>query len=132
MSMGDESSRFARREVLIQQLKVIVEATTGSTTFKEGIRKGIEHGWIGKVFVRGLTSQGRILQQIEIEIDWEEHLPHIASIRYQLNQYVLQIARVEHKPNRFSDLIGKAVELFDKINQEVELKAEWGIVYTPE
>jgi hypothetical protein len=118
----------ARAELLIQQINAIVEGTTSSATFKEVIRKGIELGWIGKVFVRGMTSQGRILQQVEIEIDWKDHLLKINDP----SQAKIEVRLDLPERSRISQVVPQIIDGFNEITQSKGLKAEWVVNYTPE
>src|SRR5579859_7002754 len=116
---GAQTATVTRSELLIRQINAIVEGTTGSATFKEVIRKGIERGWIGKVFVRGLTSQGRILQQIEIEIDWKEPLLKINDPSQS------KIEGRSNLPER-----GRIPQVLDDFNERTQLeglKTEWAV-----
>ena len=123
---GTGTGTIARADVLIQQLNLIVQSTTGSTTFKSVVQKGIENRWIKKITVSGLTKEDKIRQQIEIEIDWDEHLLQIKGS----NQGAVEVNLATAERNWVSRIIGQVIDGFNEISEQGDLRAEWSVMYS--
>jgi hypothetical protein len=125
---GTGTHTITRQELLVHQLNLIVQSTTGSTTFKSVIQKGIEKRWIRRVIVNGLTKEGKIRQQIEVEIDWNEHILQLK----EPDQGTIKINLATAERNWVSRVIGQVIDGFNEINEQGDLRAEWAVLYTPE
>ena len=123
---GVEASTLTRADVLIRQLSMLVQSTTGSTTFKATIEKAINERWIKKVTISGLTKQGRIRQQIVVEIDWNEHLVRLKGP----NQGEIEINLARSERNWVSKVIGQLIDGFNEITEKGDLEAVWAVTYT--
>lgn len=123
-----QTTTITRTDLLIKQIALIVQSTTGSKTFRFVIEQGIKNKWIEKVFIDGVTENGLIRQQIRIVIDWNRHQLLISDP--QEKNVKVNLAREER--NWVSSVIGQLIDGFNEITEEADLEAIWSITYRPE
>lgn len=122
-----QAGTITRTDALIRQINLIVQATTGSTTFRDVIEKGVKNQWIHSVTINGVNKDGRIRQQIVIEIDWHDH-----SLKLKDNNGQIEINLASDERNWISKVIGQIIDGFNEITEQGELEAVWLVSYTSE
>jgi hypothetical protein len=115
---------FTRTEFLIRQLDLIVKSTTGSLSFLDVIRKGIEREWIDTVWIRGLDDTDKLVEEIEIQIDWKTHRLEIEGGRG-----VVALDPSVPERDRISEVIGVIIDQFNQIKHRGGLKPQWAVSY---
>lgn len=117
---------FSRTDILTRQLDFVVRATTGSRSFGEVMRKGAEHRWIARVTINGVTSEGKIAQQIRLTIDWDEHEILLEST----DDAVVYIDASVPEGEWIAHAIAYIVEYFNEFKRDASLAAEWRVTLT--
>jgi len=125
---GTRTGTLTRADALIRQINLVVQGTTGSTTFRYVIEQGVKNRWIKTVTVNGLTKDGKIRQQIEIEIDWAEHALRLKDP----NKGEITVNLASDERNWISSVIGQITDGFNEIKEQGHLDAVWLVSYTPE
>ena len=123
-----KAGTLTRADALIRQINLVVEGTTGSKTFMHVITQGVKNRWIKTVTVNGLTKEGKIRQQIEIEIDWAEHALKLAGP----NKGEITVNFASDERNWISSVIGQIIDGFNEIKEQGDLEAVWLVSYTAE
>jgi hypothetical protein len=121
-----KATTFSRVDLLIRQLNLVVKSTTGSTTFETVIDKGIRKRWIECVSIYGVTPEGLRRQEIEIKIDWAEHLLKLK----ESGQQEVSVNLLEREANWVSRVIGEVIDGFNQIKDTAGLTAMWTVTYT--
>jgi len=106
-----QTGAITRTDALIRQINLVVQATTGSTTFRHVIEQGVKNGWIQSVTVNGLTKTGKIRQQIEIEINWAEHTAKLTGP----DRGEITVNFADDERNWISSVIGQIIDGFNEI-----------------
>lgn len=122
-----QAGTITRTDALIRQINLIVQATTGSTTFRNIIEQAVKNQWIQSVTINGLNKEGKIRQQIIVELDWNEH-----SLKLKDNNGQIIVNLASDERNQISKVIGQIIDGFNEITEQGELEAVWLISYTPE
>ena len=122
------TAALTRTEALIRTLDLLVGGTTGSKTFHEVIEAGVKNQWIKTVTVDGLAQDGKIRQQIEVEIDWDEHRLRLKDT----NKGEISVNLALDESSWISRVIGQIIEGFNEIKEQGDLEAVWSVRYTPE
>jgi len=123
-----QSGTITRTDALIRQISLVVQGTTGSTTFRAVIEQGIKNRWIKAVTVEGLTRERKIRQQIKIEVDWKEHELRLIDS----NSHEISVNLALDERNWISSVIGQIIDGFNEIKEQGNLEAVWYVRYTPE
>ncbi|GAB4506074.1 MAG: hypothetical protein Kow00123_02120 [Anaerolineales bacterium] len=123
-----KAGTITRADALIRQINLVVQGTTGSTTFRYVIEQGVNNRWIKTVTINGLTREGKIRQQIEIEIDWTEHALRLTDP----NKGEITVNLAIDERNWISSVIGQIIDGFNEIKEQGDLEAVWLVSYTPE
>lgn len=122
-----QAGTITRTDALIRQINLIVQATTGSTTFRNIIEQAVKNQWVQSVTINGLNKEGKIRQQIIVELDWNEH-----TLRLKDNNGQIKVNLTNDERNWISKVIGQIIDGFNEITEQGELEAVWSISYTSE
>lgn len=114
-----------RAGVIAAQLNYVVRETTGSTSVKQVLEKGIvDNQWISTVSVQAYDNEERLWAEIEASIDWDRHKVNLR--RHGENVEIDSNLPVGIQVNR---MIGEMVEWFKTYAEVAELNTCWTISY---
>jgi|CXWL01.1.fsa_nt_gi hypothetical protein len=123
-----QSIAETRINIIVTQINYIVRESTGSTSIKQVLKKGmIDNQWIAMVRVWAYDNQDRIWAQIEVKVDWERHKINLA----RHGKEVL-IDKNLPEEKQVSWVIGEITEWFKNYSQKSQLQTGWTIGYVPE